>query len=436
MLLATVGFLMLFVMMFLLFKGKTIPLVVFITVPVIAAFAGGFSVPEVSEFVKAGITKTSSMAVLFIFSVTFFGLMSDAGMFDAVVDKLVEKAGTNVVCVAAVTAVVAIFSHLDGATVTTVLVTVPALLPLYKKLNIRPQLLLLIVGAGMGVMNLLPWGGPVARASAVLGMDPNELWHVMIPVQILGIATTIGVAVLAAMREVKYFGAGKITATHEDTVEEIKEKNESENLKRPKLLFFNFALTAGVLALLLIDVFPTYFVFMIGCCFALIVNYPDPKEQKNRIKAHAPAALDVSAVMLSAGIMVGVLGKSGMLEAMTVPLLKIIPAALASHLHILLGTVALPLGTMLGTDSYFYGLMPLAIEVGKNFQIPALTMAVAMMIGKNLALFISPLVPATFLGIGLAEIELKDHLKYSFGWLWATGMIMLAFSVVIGMIAL
>jgi CitMHS family citrate-Mg2+:H+ or citrate-Ca2+:H+ symporter len=436
MLLATVGFLMLFVMMFLLFKGKTIPLVVFITVPVIAAFAGGFSVPEVSEFVKAGITKTSSMAVLFIFSVTFFGLMSDAGMFDAVVDKLVEKAGTNVISVAVVTAVVAIFSHLDGATVTTVLVTVPALLPLYKRLNIRPQLLLLIVGAGMGVMNLLPWGGPVARASAVLGMDPNELWHVMIPVQILGIATTIGVAVLAAMREVKYFGAGKITATHEDTVEEIKEKNESENLKRPKLLFFNFALTAGVLALLLIDVFPTYFVFMIGCCFALVVNYPDPKEQKNRIKAHAPAALDVSAVMLSAGIMVGVLGKSGMLEAMTVPLLKIIPAALASHLHILLGTVALPLGTMLGTDSYFYGLMPLAIEVGKNFQIPALTMAVAMMIGKNLALFISPLVPATFLGIGLAEIELKDHLKYSFGWLWATGMIMLAFSVVIGMIAL
>jgi CitMHS family citrate-Mg2+:H+ or citrate-Ca2+:H+ symporter len=436
MLLAVVGFFMLFVMMFLLFKGKTIPLVVFITVPIIAAFAGGFSVPEVSGFVKAGITKTSSMAVLFIFSVTFFGLMSDAGMFDAVVDKLVEKAGTNVVCVAVVTAVVAIFSHLDGATVTTVLVTVPALLPLYKKLNIRPQLLLLIVGAGMGVMNLLPWGGPVARASAVLGMDPNELWHVMIPIQILGIVTTIAVAALAAMREVKYFGAGVITHSEEFTVDESEGKSLQENLKRPKLLFFNFALTAGVLALLLIDVFPTYFVFMIGCCLALLVNYPDPKEQKNRIKAHAPAALDVSAVMLSAGIMVGVLGKSGMLEAMTKPLLTIIPTAFANHLHIILGSVALPLGTMLGTDSYFYGLMPLAIEVGKNFQIPALTMAIAMMIGKNLALFISPLVPATFLGIGLAEIELKEHLKYSFGWLWATGMIMLVFAVMIGMIGL
>ncbi|WP_319203275.1 citrate:proton symporter [uncultured Ilyobacter sp.] len=436
MLLAVVGFLMLFVMMFLLFKGKTIPLVVFITVPVIAAFIAGFSVPEVVEFIKKGITKTSPMAVLFIFSVTFFGLMSDAGMFDAVVDKLVAKAGTNVVSIAVVTALVAIFSHLDGATVTTVLVTVPAFLPLYRKLNIRPQLLLLIVGAGMGVMNLLPWGGPVARASTVLGMDPNKLWHVMIPVQILGIVTTVTVAVLAAMREVKYHGAGVITHSEEVAVDEVEKKDDKEDLKRPKLLFFNFALTAGVLALLLIDIFPTYFVFMIGCCVALIVNYPDPKEQKRRVKAHAPAALDVSAVMLSAGIMVGVLGKSGMLEAMTKPLLVIIPSALASHLHILLGTVALPLGTMLGTDSYFYGLMPLAIEVGKNYQITGLTMAVAMMIGKNLALFISPLVPATFLGIGLADIELKDHLKYSFGWLWATGMVMLVFAVMIGMIGL
>ena len=65
---------------------------------------------------------------------------------------------------------------------------------------------------------------------------------------------------------------------------------------------------------------------MFGCSIALLVNYPNIKEQKARIKAHASAALDVSAVMLAAGIFVGVLGKSGMLEAMTVPLLKIIPS--------------------------------------------------------------------------------------------------------------
>lgn len=435
MLLAISGFLMLFIMMYLLFKSKTIPVVVFITVPVIAAFMAGFSVPEVVGFIEKGIGKTSKMAVLFIFSVSFFGIMSDAGMFDAFVSKLVKKAGTNVVAVAVVTAVIAIFSHLDGATVTTVLVTVPALLPLYRKLNIRPHLLLLIVGAGMGVMNLLPWGGPVARAATVLGMDPNDLWHIMMPIQIFGIFSTITIAVVCAMREVKFHGAGQIQGIEVDGITgEV--DIEAEKLKRPKLLVFNLLLTAGVLVLLLMDIFPTYFVFMLGCSIGLVVNYPDAKEQKRRLKAHAPAALDVSAVMLGAGIMVGVLGQSGMLEAMTVPVLKVVPGFIAGHLHMVMGVMALPLGLVLGTDSYFYGLMPLAIEVGKNYEISAIAMAISMSIGKNLALFISPLVPATFLGLGLAEVELKEHIRYSFPVLFITGLAMLGFALIIGMVTL
>lgn len=436
MLLAVAGFIMLFAMMYFLFKSKTIPLVVFITIPFIAAVLAGFSFPEIVTFVKKGVGKTTEMAVLFIFSVTFFGLMSDAGMFDVIVDKLVKKAGTNVIAAAVVTAIVAIFSHLDGATVTTVLVTVPALLPLYKKLNIRPQLLLMIVGAGMGVMNLLPWGGPVARAASVLGMNPNDLWHIMIPIQILGVATTIGLAAFGAMREIKFNGAGVLEKTSpEFEIEEgthISQKKEDE-LKRPKLTAFNMLLTLGILVLLLINTFPPYFVFMIGCAIALVVNYPNPKDQKNRLKAHAPAALDVSSVMLGAGVMVGILGNSGMLEAMTIPLLKVIPSFIASQLHILMGVLSLPLGLVLGTDSYFYGLMPLAIEVGKNFEITPLNMAVAMTIGKNLSLFISPLVPATFLGIGLAGIELKDHIKYSFVGLFSVSLIMMVFALSINM---
>ncbi|MGL4901733.1 MAG: CitMHS family transporter, partial [Cetobacterium sp.] len=106
---------------------------------------------------------------------------------------------------------------------------------------------------------------------------------------------------------------------------------------------------------------------------------------------------------------------------------------IASQLHILMGVLSLPLGLVLGTDSYFYGLMPLAIEVGKNFEITPLNMAVAMTIGKNLSLFISPLVPATFLGIGLAGIELKDHIKYSFVGLFSVSLIMMVFALSINM---
>lgn len=175
---------------------------------------------------------------------------------------------------------------------------------------------------------------------------------------------------------------------------------------------------------------------MWGCAIALIVNYPNLKDQKARIKAHAPAALDVSAVMLAAGIMVGILGQSGMLEAMAIPLLKIIPATIARYLHILMGIVALPLGTMLGTDSYFYGLLPLCIEIGQNYGVTPLNMAISMLIGKNLSLLVSPLVPATYLAIGLASVELKEHVKYSIIPLWIVGIIMLIFAIVIGLIAI
>lgn len=436
MLLAICGFLMLFTILFLLFKSKTLPVVVFITIPVIAAFAAGFSIDEVVSFVEFGISKTSKMAVLFIFSVTFFGVMSDAGMFDGLVNKLVTKAGTNVVAVAIATAIIGIFSHLDGATVTTVLVTVPAMLPIYKKLNIRPHLLLMIVGCGMGVMNLLPWGGPVMREAIVLKMDAGDLWHILLPMQGAGIVATLALAVVMALKEKKFHGAGQV-AVVEDAQGAVKlEEVDDEvlRLKRPHLAWVNLGVLLLMLIVLVIDVFPTYFVFMVGCCVALLINYPNMKEQKARMMAHAPAAIDVSSVMLAAGIMVGVLSKSGMLEAMAVPLLHVIPASIAQYLHIIMGILAFPLGTMLGTDSYFYGLLPLAIEVGKNYQIPGLTMAIAMLVGKNLALLISPLVPATYLGIGLANVELKEHIRYSFLGLWIVGLVMLVFAFFIGIL--
>ncbi|WP_438466498.1 hypothetical protein [Streptococcus pluranimalium] len=138
--------------------------------------------------------------------------------------------------------------------------------------------------------------------------------------------------------------------------------------------------------------------------------------------------------MLAAGIIVGVLSESGMLEAMVVPLLKIIPASLASQLQFIMGILAFPLGTMLGPDSYFYGLMPLAIQVGENYDIAPLTMGIAMLIGKNLSLLISPLVPATYLAISLTDLDLKDHIKYSFLPLWIVALLMLMMSVIFGLV--
>lgn len=200
---ALVGFIMIALIVALLLKGKMSPIVVLALIPTVAALILGYNPKDVAGFIKEGIGTTTSNGILFIFSVIYFGVMSDTGMFDVIVNFLVKRAGNNVVAVTVATALIVTIAHLDGTTATTVLITIPALYPVYKRMNIDSKILLCLTGACMGVMNLLPWGGPVARAATVLAMDANELWHILIPIQIVGFLVNIGVAVLLGMFAVK-----------------------------------------------------------------------------------------------------------------------------------------------------------------------------------------------------------------------------------------
>lgn len=430
---AFVGFAMIVAIVALLLKGKMSPIVVLSVVPTAAALVLGYNPVEVAGFIKAGISTTTSNGILFIFSVIYFGVMSDTGMFDVIVQKLVKLAGNNVIAVTVATALIATIAHLDGTTATTVLITIPALYPVYKKMNIDPKILLCLTGACMGVMNLLPWGGPVARAATVLTMDANELWHILIPIQILGLVCNIVVAVLLGMWAVKKGagqGKGEIVEVDE------KAKQEEDALRRSKLLIFNLLLTIALLAVLSSGIVTSYVAFLLALSIALAVNYPDLKLQDKLIKKHAPAALIISATLFAAGAMVGIFDGTGMLTEMANVIIAIIPSFLGKFLHIIFGILALPLGLCIGTDAYFYGIMPLVIEVGNTYGIASLSTAIAMIVGKNLALMVSPLVPATYLAIGLTNTELKDHLKFSIPIYWLVSLIMLLIAVVIGVVPL
>lgn len=133
---------------------------------------------------------------------------------------------------------IATIAHLDGTTAVTVLITIPAMYPVYKKMKIDPRILLCLTGACMGVMNLLPWGGLTARAATVLEMDATELWHMLIPLQIVGLVMNILLAVVLGMFAIKH-GAG--LGKGEEIEEDAKEKKEAENLRKSnKYLIFNF----------------------------------------------------------------------------------------------------------------------------------------------------------------------------------------------------
>lgn len=430
---ALVGFIMIIAIVVLLLKGKMSPIVVLTIIPTIAALILGFGPIEVAGFIKDGIGTTTSNGILFIFSVIYFGVMSDTGMFDVIVNGLVKVAGKSVIAVTVATAIIATIAHMDGTTATTVLITIPAMYPVYKRMNIDTRILVCLTGACMGVMNLLPWGGPVARAATVLQMDANELWRVLIPIQILGFFANIVVAVLLGMLAIKQgAGAGKGVVVEVDE----KAKAEEDALRRPKLLIINIALTVALIAILSLDLVTSYVAFLIFLCIALAINYPDLKLQDKLVKKHAPSALIISATLFSAGAMVGIFDGTGMLTEMANTIIAIVPGFMGGFLHIIFGILALPLGLCIGTDAYFYGIMPLVIEVGSTYGIPAMATVSAMIIGKNLALLVSPLTPATYLAIGLTNTELKDHMKYSIPWYWIVSIVMLIFAVIMGVVPL
>ena len=134
--------------------------------------------------------------------------------------------------------------------------------------------------------------------------------------------------------------------------------------------------------------------------------------------------------------MVGIFDGTGMLTEMANAIMSIIPGFLGQFIHIIFGILALPLGLCIGTDAYFYGIMPLVMQVGETYGVASLSTALTMVIGKNLALMVSPLVPATYLAIGLTDVELKDHMKFSIPIHWGISIVMLVIGVILGIVPL
>ena len=448
-----------------LFKSKMQPAFAFIVFPailvIILVLLGRYSFDNVATMIKSGFSSTGPTAALFVFSVLYFGIMTDAGMFDVIIGKLMKLVGDNVIGVCIVTAVIALVGHLDGGGASTFCIVIPAMLPVYKRMHMRPTTLLRIAVLAMGVLNLMPWAGPTMRAASVLGMEAGALWKTILPIQIFGIVLALAHAVLSGFLE-KRRGAGLHGKLAEqegevDLKEALHEEKDSE-LARPKLFIVNILLTLAIIAMLIWDVFPSYVPFMIGCALALFINYGfSAKMHKKIINLHAGPALMMCSTLMGAAILMGVLttsigadGKAISAKVMELPpdaipsvvrclaniISSILPKALGQHLPLIIGVLSVPLALAFDTDSYFYGMLPVMIGIGQAFGVNALPIAVAMVVCRNCATFISPMVPATLLGTGLAEVEIKDHIKASFLYVWGFSILCMLFAALFGIMPL
>lgn len=438
--LSLIGFITILVIVVLLISGKVTPIVAMVLPPILGALVAGFSITDVGSFFESGVSSVINVAIMFIFAIIFFGIMQDVGLFDPIINKLVSLSHGNIITVTVGTVIVAAIAQLDGSGASTFLITIPALLPLYKRLKMSPYLLLLLIAGSASIMNMLPWAGPLGRVASVLEMDVTELWQPLIPIQIFGMVLMVALAVLLGIREkkriIKSYGSLEVAAALEAEAEDTDsiEEQKANPHARPKLLWVNAILAILVIGVLVAGIMPAGLAFMIGVSLALPINFRVVKDQMDRLRAHAPNALTMASIILAAGLFLGILNGTGMLEAIANDVVKVMPTSIGPFLHIIVGFLGVPFDLVLSTDAYYFALFPVVDQIAATYGVASISTGYAMIIGNIVGTFVSPLAPAVWLALGLAGLEMGKHLRYSLFWMWGLSIILVITAAIIGLI--
>lgn len=474
--LVILGFAMIAVFMVLIMTKKLTPVLALIIVPTVFGLFAGAGL-GIGDMVMDSMKSMTSTAALLMFAIIYFGLMIDVGLFDPLVKFILRKLGNDPAKVVLGTAILAAAVSLDGDGSTTFILTTAALLPVYLRLKMSPVVLTCVAGLANGTMNILPWGGPTARAATALKIDVNDVFVPMIPSLVAGLVVVLAFSWLLGLQErnrlratapeiwavpdtaedfdggttaggpgtgrgrkggnpggaapaVGGSPAGSSVAVLERTEALVDEHDSAmadtaldpnRSTLRPKLFWFNLALTVAVMVVLVANIIPLPFVFMVGAAIALLVNFPKVKDQGAQLIAHAPSIVAVVSMVMAAAVLTGVLKGTGMVEAMSAWLVQIIPTSMGPFMAVITGILSIPMTFFMSNDAFYFGVLPVLSETAAHYGVGAADMARASITGQPFHLQ-SPLVPAILLLVSLAKVDLGDHHKKV---LWRTAVISL-----------
>lgn len=401
-------------------------LVALTLVPIAAALAGGFA-DRLGGLAMDGIRGVAPTAALLAFAVVYFGVMHDAGLFDPMIRRVVRLVGRDPGKVVMGTAALATVAHLDGAGASTFMVTVPAMLPIYQRLGMDPLILTCTTAMAAGTMNILPWGGPATRAATALQVGVGDLFN---PLVVPTVAGVVMVFVLAAM-----IGARARRGGMAEGGQAAEGSAETDRL--PRFFWFNAALTVATLTALVMEILPLPVVFLLACAIALVVNFPDARQQRERLEAHGHAAMVMVTTVLAAGLFAGIMTGTGMLTAMAQDIVGVLPPGALRHLPVLLAIASMPLSLAFDPDSFYFGVLPVLATASQAAGGSAVDVGRAALVGQMTTGFpVSPLTPATFLLVGLAGVDLADHQRRAIPYLFVISLVMAVVALLTGAIGL
>jgi len=416
---------MIIVFMYVILGKKMTPFASLVIIPlifaIIAKFTGVASDGTIGEWVLKGIDGTAKTGIMLLFAILFFAIMLDAGLFDPITEKMIRFAGGDPMKVLIATAVLAASISLNGDGTTTTLICVAAFLPIYQKLNMRIMNLGVLIIMQNTIMNLLPWGGPTARAMAVMDVGAEILGY-LAPGMVLSVLYVIFiVAPIMGRKERARLGVKKMS---EEEIQELLEVKDPEvlELRRPQNWVFNAILTVGLVAWLIAGSFidsisvPPLLLFLAGTVIALMVNYPKLSDQGKRISDNAGDAVSVVILVFGAGVFMGLFQGSGMSDAMANSLTSIIPDKLGHFWGLVVAGLSAPGTFFISNDGFYFGILPPLAEIGISYGFTNMEIALASLMGQAFHL-LSPLVAFIYLLLRLLDLDMGQWQKESAKWL-------------------
>lgn len=447
---------MIVVFMVLIMKKKLTPFSALILVPLVFALIGallGLYAPQLAALKEPilnptvwdqisilgtwtvdGIKKVSTTAVMLLFAILYFAIMLNAGMFDPVTKAMIKFAKGDPVKVLFATAVVSAVVSLNGDGTTTTLIVCTAFIPIYKKLNLKMMNLAVLLIMMNTIMNLLPWGGPTARVISVLGLNEQDILRALTPGMIVSVIFILGASVYLGLKERKRLGVQTLT---DADIEALTTATDPEELalKRPKLVWVNGIMTIALVFMLIKGTFPSVFLFLVGTALALVINYSSLKDQKQRIQDNAGDAAQVVILVLGAGIFMGLFTNTGMADALALSLANVIPTSWGRFWGLIVAVLSAPGTFFLSNDAFYYGVLPVLAEAGKQYGFTVMELGVASLLGQAFHL-LSPLVAFIYLLLNLTGLDMGEWQKESAKWATGVFVIFIALAAITGSVPL
>lgn len=406
-------------------------------VPIICAIIMGVSMENLSIYiVDSANTIMKSAGYMLLFGLMYFTLLSETGMFDIIVDKVLKllNGKVNVWIIMILTTIVSAIGGLTASVASAYLITFPIMMPLYKKINFDKKKAMIIAQTSIAAMCFVPWGIGMATTAAFAEVETMVLVNKVIPIALCFLPAIVLQWIYFALDYKKQ--ENKVAVLSDNSTEEAAialDKNDYEKKvnpnERPKLFYINFIVFIASLVALAYFKIPAYIVFIFSAFLTTMINYPNPKDYQPIWKKSSTPFYNTLLMFIGISVFVGIFKETGMLEGLSNTIVSIFPEFLTRYMHIILLAICVLVLRFVPYQIY-NSLYPVLIGIGATFGIEGIMIVAPFVCNLALATGSSPMNPTTHVGASILDIDIEEYAKEAIPVQTITNLIIIAIGIV------